>query len=67
MKKTNNPLPAIFSALNAIIWVDERNRRNYNYNEEVWKRAIEEMNSDFKADEDYKDYKDISEVMYSVY
>lgn len=63
-------MPVIFSALNGIIWIDERNRRNYNCIEEVWKRAMEEMNSEYKVGGGYKDYKDIdniSEVMYGVY
>ncbi|CEG77979.1 hypothetical protein RMATCC62417_12648 [Rhizopus microsporus] len=49
-------------ALNGIMWMNERIRRNYYINEETWKAVIKEPNIEFKEDDGYKDYGDVDKI-----
>lgn len=52
----------VFRALNGIMWIDEKFRRNYNCCEKTWKSSIDQMSSMYKEGEGYRDYKDIDDI-----
>lgn len=61
IKKLSAPTSLEQLALNGIIWVHERNGRNYNCIKAAWKTAIKEIKSKYKV-EGHKEYKDIDNI-----